>query len=157
MRMKRRITIGLALLLLVGGCAKVRDSRLNPFNWFQPSQATTLEPKGGFPDRSDGRPLVDQVLSLVIEPVPGGAILRATGLPPTQGWWKADLVAQNGGVPQDGLLLYQFVMLPPLKTQPASAQGSREITAAVYLSTIDLAEVREIRVEAGQNARTIRR
>ena len=66
-------------------------------------------------------------------------------------------MAQNNGVPQDGLLVYQFVLLPPPTPQSSSTQASREITAGVYLSSIDLAEVREIRVEAGQNARSVRR
>lgn len=155
--MRIPLSAALMALLLLTACAKVRDSRLNPFNWFQKSAVTTLEPKGGYSTAADTRPLVDQVLSLVVEPVAGGAIVRATGLPPTQGWWSADLVADAEGKPVDGVLTFRFVLAPPPNPAPVSTQQSREITAGVYLSTIDLAEVREITVVGARNARSTRR
>ena len=38
--------------------------------------------------------LVAEVVTLEVAPIPEGAIVRANGLPPTQGWWEAELVAQ---------------------------------------------------------------
>lgn len=148
----------LTAALLLGGCAKARDSRLNPFNWFQRSEAAaTLEPAGGYKVATDLRPLVDQVLSLVIEPVPGGALVRATGLPATQGYWSAELVAVADGVPVNGVLTFRFVTTPPPAPSRVSTQQSREITAAVFVSAIDLAAVRQITVLGSRTSRSTRR
>lgn len=32
--MRKAVLAGLAAVMVVTGCASVRDSRLNPFNWF---------------------------------------------------------------------------------------------------------------------------
>ncbi|OZA08094.1 MAG: hypothetical protein B7Y02_12980, partial [Rhodobacterales bacterium 17-64-5] len=85
-----RAVLTVTLCLALVGCGAVRESRLNPFNWFKRSEARDLvqtEAPG------DPRPLVAEVLTMVVEPIPGGAIVRATGLPPTQGWWQAELIA----------------------------------------------------------------
>ncbi len=157
--MKTPLLAALTALMLVTACAKARESRINPFNWFKRSTvAETLEPKQGYDAATtDNRPLVDQVLSLSVEPIPGGAIVRATGLPPTQAWWQADLVAQNDGLPVDGVLTYRFVVIPPRTPAPSSTQPSREITAGAYLSDFDLASIRQITVQGQRSLRSTRR
>ena len=80
----------------------MRDSKLNPFNWFGHSQeapAVPQETASGI--ANDPRQLVAQVTTLDVAETAGGAIVRANGLPPTQGWWKAELVAENHGEPVD--------------------------------------------------------
>ena len=143
--------------LLLPGCARLREARINPFNWFKTSEAATLEPSGGYTNIADNRALVDQVLTLVIDPVPGGALVRATGLPPSQGYWSAALVNDSDGKPVDGTLTYRFVVYPPATPAPISTQASREITAGIYISTINLADVRQISVVGSTNLRTARR
>ena len=87
-----RLSAVLCLTLMLAGCGGFKDSKLNPFNWFGRSQETQ---KVALPERpKDQRALVETVLTMQVEEVPGGAIIRATGLTPTQGWGKADLVAQ---------------------------------------------------------------
>ena len=78
---RRHVVLGLGLAL--SGCAGVRQSKLNPFNWFKKSQPreTIVLPD----QQSDGRTLVDTVLSMQVEPIPGGAVVRARGVTPTQG------------------------------------------------------------------------
>lgn len=137
----------------------MRDSRLNPLNWFGRSSAgpDTLTPKGGYA-ADDNRALVAQVLSMTVEQTPSGAIVTATGLPPTQGWWDAELVAENGGRPdENGVLSYRFVVAEPATTQPVSTQPSREVTAAAAISAVKLSGVREIVVLGAGNSRVSRR
>lgn len=148
----RHITV-LTLCLILAGCGGFRDSKLNPFNWFgksQPKETIVLQDAP-----ADQRPLVDAVLSMVVEQIPGGAIIRATGQTPTQGWWKADLVAQP--VTPEGVLVFEFRLLPPITQTDVNTPRSREVTVATYLSDIKLDGVREIVVQGAGNARTARR
>lgn len=155
--MRRSLLAAMTALLLVSACAKMRESRINPFNWFQRSTETTLAPAAGYVTPTDDRLLVDQVLDLVVEPIPGGVILRATGLPPTQGFWDAELVPENGGKPVDGVLTYRFAVAAPPEAKPVSTQPSREIIVAIFLSNIDLEPIRMITVQGARNARSVRR
>ena len=88
---------------------------------------------------------------------PGGAIVRATGLPPTQGWWDASLVAENSGLPVDGVLTYRFVVDQPREATRVSTQQSREVTAAAYLSDIKLEGISQIVVLGAENSQSSRR
>ncbi|RYI14867.1 MAG: hypothetical protein EON48_11495 [Acetobacteraceae bacterium] len=131
----------------------MRKSRLNPFNWFKKSQPreTLILPK----ETDDSRPLVDTVLSMQVEPIPGGAVVRARGVTPTQGWWDAELVPQD--LDDKGVLVYEFRLLPPVGGTDVSTQQSREIDVAIYISDVKLANVREIVVQGATNARSARR
>ena len=115
--MRLPVTGLLILALVLAGCGRMRESRLNPFNWFGRSQETTVVATDPIvPGRpGDPRILVAQVTEMEVARHPGGAIVRATGLPPTQGWWDAALVAENNGEPVDGVLTYRFVVDQPLK------------------------------------------
>lgn len=157
--MKKTLLLVLIASLTVAGCGRMRDSRLNPLNWFGRSSAgpETLTPEGGYA-AGDNRALVAQVLSMTVEQTPTGAIVTATGLPPTQGWWDAELVAENGGQPDEkGVLSYRFVVAAPRGTEPVSTQASREVTAAAAISAVKLAGVREIVVLGAGNSRVSRR
>ena len=81
-----RAIIPLTVILMLGlqGCAKIEASKFNPLNWFgaaAPAEALPL-----FVAPTDDRVLVAQVLEMSVDKTPGGAIIRATGLPPSQGW-----------------------------------------------------------------------
>jgi hypothetical protein len=163
--MKLPLVAAITLSLALAGCAGLRDSRINPFNWFGKSRATdatSLAPEGGYgAAANDFRILVDQVTRLEITSNPEGAIIAAAGLPPTQGWWDAELIAENDGFPVDGVLTYRFVVAEPVAGTAVSRRvltpQSREVTAATFLSNIKLAEVRQIVVTGSGNARTVRR
>lgn len=148
---RRFVVLGLGLAL--AGCGGLRQSRLNPFNWFRRSEPreTIVLPE----EQGDGRPLVESVLSMAVEPIPGGAVVRARGLTPTQGWWNAELVARDVG--EDGVLVYEFRLLPPPGRTDVNTQRSREIDVAIYISDVKLANVREIVVQGATNARSARR
>jgi hypothetical protein len=141
------------LCVALAGCGGLRQSKLNPFNWFGKSEARELIvlPEQG----EDPRPLVADVLSMTVEPMPGGAIVRARGLTPTQGWWKAELVP----LPLDdkGVLVYEFRLIPPLEKTDVNTPRSREVDVAIFISDFKLDAVREIVVQGANNARTARR
>ncbi|MBL9064320.1 hypothetical protein [Tabrizicola sp.] len=148
---RRHVVLGLAVAL--AGCGKLRQSKLNPFNWFkksEPRETIVLPGK-----EEDPRPLVDTVLTMAVEPIPGGAVVRARGVTPTQGWWDAELVARD--VDEKGVLVYDFRLVPPTGQTDVSTQQSREIDVAIYISDVKLEAVREIVVQGAKNARVSRR
>lgn len=141
------------LCLALASCGGLRDSRLNPLNWFGKSQAReviVLPEKG-----ADARPLVEDVVSMTVEPMPGGAIVRARGLTPTQGWWKAELVPLP--LDENGVLVYEFRLIPPLEKTDVNTPRSREVDVAIFISDFKLDAVREIVVQGANNARSARR
>lgn len=152
--MRLPLTLALVALTVLGGCAAVRDSRINPFNWFGASQREErLALKGAV--RPDARPLVAEVVSMEVEPYPGGAIVRATGLPPSQGWWDAELVARP--LDEDGVLVYDFRVFPPVNGTPAGLPRTREVTVATNITAFRLQSVTGIVVQGSSNARSSRR
>lgn len=156
--MKAQIVAGLVAVLVLAGC----ESRYNPTNWgwFGGSRsAPTLEPQDGYEDTTEIRPLVQQVLSMSVDQVPGGAIVTATGLPPSQGYWEADLVSAfqtvTGDVAsKDGEIRLDFRIVPPRTPKPVVNQRSREVTTGLYLSDQTLQNVRRITVVGSANSRS---
>lgn len=148
---RRHVVLGLGLAL--AGCGAIGKSKLNPFNWFKKSEPRETIVLPG--EKGDPRPLVDTVLSMAVEPIPGGAVVRARGVTPTQGWWEAELVPQ--ALDDKGVLVYEFRLMPPVGRTDVNTQQSREIDVAIYLSDAKLEAVREIVVQGARNARSARR
>ena len=151
--MTRALPLILALAVALPGCARLAESRLNPLNWFGPSVPSAaqgpLVPEGAAATY-DLRQPVAQVTDLAVEPTVSGAILRATGVAPGQGWFNAQLVetAREGG-----LVTYEFRL-----EAPATPRGGQQtITVARSIDAADLAGVSVIRVQGQQNAREARR
>ncbi|SEQ84279.1 hypothetical protein [Thalassovita taeanensis] len=169
-----RTTLSALLIstLVVSGCGAARESRLNPFNWFGRSQSTPttvaseqtanpLIPQSSKLKRKDlpyqGQ-LVDQVSDLVIEKVPGGALVRVTGVSAAQGAFDVRLIAQNGGKPDDGVLSYELRALQPAYRRPVVGPAAgRTVTVARFLSEETLIGVKTIQVVGNQNVRSSRR
>ena len=152
MRMNKPLMAGIAATLILGGCG-FGASRLNPFNWFGgSSESAVVATEADGPQ--DDRLLVQQVTDLVVERNQNGAIVRATGLPPTQGFWEAELVARPV---EEGVLVYEFRVFPPITSANVSTPQSRQITAGAFLSNSRLQDIRQITVQGETNARTTRR
>lgn len=131
------------------------SSNLNPFNWFGGGEEmVTITPSGEYVV-VDPRPLVPQISRLVVDPHPSGAIIRATGLPPRQGWYDGELIRVLGT--DAGVLEYQLRAYAPHYQTLVSTPQSRELVVGTFASTDTLAGVREIRVSGQLNAMSARR
>jgi hypothetical protein len=147
--MKRRVVLALGAAFVLTGCGAVRQSRLNPFNWFGRSRAREQVQQTA-EVAADPRLLMAEVTALSIDPYSSGAIVRATGIPPTQGWWDAELVARP--IDENGVLVYDFRVFPPVIDTPPGTPRSRQITVATSLSRVRLDQVSEIVVQGAGNA-----
>lgn len=172
--MRKTLTLLLVSSLTLAACGAVRDSRVNPFNWFGQARSEPVEaaentnpliPKGGglfsnaraAEDLYLGRPF-EQVTNLTIERVPGGAIVRATGLAARQGIYAVQLTPENEEEePVDGVLTYRLEGIRPERNTAVGTVATREVIAARNLTEDQLRGVRSIRVEAQQNALVSRR
>lgn len=181
--MLKPMTFALALAALLGGCGGVRDSALNPFNWFgrsqdapveqsaeaaaSPSATNPLIPKrraGIFARERERAEAFDpttpmpQITELRVERVPGGAIIRARGLDTYVNSFDAGLEPNNAEeLPEDGVLVYSFRRQLPEGAVAGGAEAAREVTVARFVTDQTLRNVRSIRVEAASNARVVRR
>lgn len=149
--MMRSLTAALIALLALSACGTVRESRINPFNWFGKSEPT--EQVAPLATKApDARPLVHTLSELTVERYSTGAIIRATGVNDAQGWWDADLVEVATDDPTQ--LVYDFRIKPPGRETPVGTPRSREVTAAASVSANKLAKVSRITVQGLTNARS---
>jgi len=152
--MTRALIALMVLTLTLAACGTMRDSRMNPRNWFGRAGA---EPSLGPVAQDDRRPLVPSVSELTIERTSTGAIVRAEALMPEAGWWDPALIAENNGRPVDGVLTYRFVAARPRTPVAVTAAAPRRLVAAATLSNFDLELVREVVVTGAGNAMRARR
>lgn len=125
---------------------------------------TTLEPEGGYPvPFADSRPLVSDVTRVTMEPTPGGAILRVTGVTATQGWWDIALRRETGSDTASTERRYVLRGWPPVDAEgnpvpaPTGPVTLREVDAAIFLSDSDLDGVRRITVTGANTSRSVTR
>ena len=157
-----RTTASLLLVATLGlsGCSAVSQSKANPFNWFGGAEATTQTVEENtnplipvvrdsvFSDKNEDvyqGTAIARITELDIETVPGGAIIRATGIDAGYGLYEVRLTPTNDDGPVNGVLTYKF------EARRAAGAGT-EVTAAVRVSNKTLLDVRRVRVEAAQNA-----
>jgi hypothetical protein len=154
--MRGRPILTLMLCGALAGCGNFNASSLNPFNWWGGEEVAVEIAPDGRP--VDPRPLVDQVTGVVVERTPGGVIVRATGLPPVQGFWSADLVPENLELTPDenGVLAFDFRAFPPATPQGTGSPRTRAIEAGYFLSNQALGGVRTVVVRAERNSRSVR-
>jgi hypothetical protein len=160
--MFRALPLFLALSLTITGCARLAESRLNPLNWFgrstavaaQPQDLRPLVPAAALVAVTDTRPLIDQITTLSIDRTSDGAIIRATGIATTQGFYNAQLVLVEA---QGGTVTYAFRVATPTGFEAIGTAASREVTSATALSAAELAGISVVRVLAATNAREARR
>ncbi|MBT8459019.1 MAG: hypothetical protein HKP37_05010 [Boseongicola sp.] len=150
-----KTTLLVITAIALSGCGS--GVSLNPFNWFSQEEPVEQLNDVDIAQFVDDRPLVQSVEGLVIERLPGGVIIRATGLPPMQGWYDAQLVREGGAAAGTGVAVYSFRARPPEQPTRVSTQQSRELIAAAFLSNIELEAISSIRVIAASNARSARR
>ena len=158
--MLRATLLSTVTLLTLSGCGQLADIPLNPLDWFgsdEEAQVATEREARPLVDESrrtvvvDGRRLLDSIDSLTIDRTATGAIINATGTAATQGYYNAQLV--NAGV-SNGVLTLEFRAQAPTGTTTQNSARSRRITAAYVINAANLADIRTVRVEAVNNART---
>lgn len=162
--MLRPIGMAACLVLTISGCSRLAGSPVNPMNWFNKDReaeiATTPQATEPLvPTRRevivvDSRDLIAQVISAEIAQTPSGAILRATGVAPTQGYFNAELVLESI---QNGTATYAFRVERPSRFEIEGTTASRTITAATVLSAGDLAGIRSVVVKGSGNTVSARR
>lgn len=145
-----RVAIALSLCLTLAACGQ---SRLNPLNWFGGEREQRIRVTETAVE-ADPRPLVAEVTGLAIEPTTSGAILTATALTETTGYWEADLILVEQA---EGVAVYEFRAAPPPSGAIAGAAPTRTLVAAVELGRGDLQGLRSITVIARTNRRTVER
>ncbi|NNK77583.1 MAG: hypothetical protein HKP40_02605 [Litoreibacter sp.] len=151
--MTRLICAALAICLTLSACGSIRDSRINPFNWFGGDREEARMTDAQLD--ADPRPLVDQILSLNVDPTPEGAIVRVIGVPGTQGYWEADLIPIASENPAEKV--YEFRASAPLEPTRQGTQRSREIIAGAAIPSAELKTIRTIVVIGRTNQRSVRR
>lgn len=154
-----RVTLGVLVLtsMTITGCARVADSRLNPFNWFGNATPVTnldalgnirpLVPTGALTQVVDSRDLIGTITSLSMDRTPDGAILRVSGQTQGQGFYNAELVPVQQS---NGTLTVALRAAAPKRAQP----GAQSITAAYVLTAAELATIRRVTVQGADNALT---
>lgn len=159
--MKKTLGILLMSALVLSACGRVRDSAVNPFNWFGGSETVETEAdaeevnplipqkRNSLLDREEAPyagTLVADLTTLKIERVSGGAIIRVKGVASTQGAFDVRMQPENDDHEAvKGVLTYTLLAVQPPGFRQGPAQ-SREITAAVFRTDQELANVRTIRV-----------
>jgi hypothetical protein len=154
--MTSRLTLTLCCALILAGCGGFRESRLNPFNWFGRSRVVETQVVDNTV-APDGRQFVADVTDMQVDPLPGGAIIRARGRAPTQGYWDAELVLREGEGTDPAAPIYDFRIFPPATPAASSTPQSREVDVALYLSDVQLARIGAITVQGANNARAVNR
>ena len=171
--MRKSLSVLLVSTMVLTACG-LRESVVNPFNWFGRSQSEPIAvPENVNPliprrsplfsrrasDEDDyaGRPF-EEIVDLKVERVPGGAIIRATGLAARQGRYEVRLTpATDDETPVDGVLTYRLEGVEPGFNTAAGTKPTREVTAGRKVTDQMLRGVNVIRVEGSLNARTARR
>ena len=164
----RRPAIGaLVLALGLGGCGYIRDSAINPANWFGRGQVTEVDAEarnpllprlGAFSRREEVYPgnAIAQITEMGIDRLPGGAVVRATGVSDRQGPYDARIVKDEDSSTPD-TLVYTFEVVMPRRAPATGSVASRTVTASVYLDLDALEGVRRITVRGARNEASARR
>ena len=154
--------------IALSGCGQLRDSKVNPANWFgkrnprpvatapgDPAEVNPLIPQKTSVFRRDksekyiGTPVAN-VISLSIEKLPTGAILHVVGVSQLQGAYNVRLTSDSKGDPVNGVLTFKLKAIQPLD-QAQGPQKARTIHAARFISNGDLESASVIQIIGGQN------
>ena len=166
--MRRFVPFVLCAALTLAACSTISNSSLNPVNWFGSSTveatAAAIDPAtgqirplvqvGGSAAPIDDRVLVPDITGLVIEQTADGAIIRATGIAPTQGYYNAHLVRVSF---VDGVLTYELRANDPVGTEPTGSVASRTLNVATSVAGATLDAVRTVRVVGQATTRVVSR
>ncbi len=129
----RNTTLILAVLILLAGCGVRLPGSMNA--------RTTPSPAAVAP--ASDAPLA--LRTVAVEPGLRGAILRVEAVAPTQGWHDAALVPLEAPAPE-GVLAFELRATPPAALRDIGRERSRLLTAATFLETAVLRDLRQVSV-----------
>jgi hypothetical protein len=161
--MSKILVLCVTLALLLAGCGSSRGNSGAPV-------APSANANPLIPERSDsifsrrnqvvvypGTP-IETVSAVVVERVPGGAIIRAEGVAGVQGVYDVRLTPANQDeTAEEGVLTYRLEGIRPQGAPAVGPPNTREVLAARQVTNRALEGVRSIRVEGLQNAQVVRR
>lgn len=145
-----RAVLALSVILSLAAC----DSRINPLNWFGGDREERVRIDPSAPAQNavvDGRALVTEITQLSVEQTTTGAIIRATGVTPSQGYFDAELVLIEE---TETSVVYDFRVAPP---EGRATAGLQQIAVGTELTVGELAGIRSITVVAQNNRRSVGR
>lgn len=152
--MLARLFLSVAAISVLGGCGNFGFGSLS---FGKERELIALHPEDGYADEREWRDLIAQVTALRTDKTASGVIVHAEGMPPRQGYWDAELVAENDGNPdENGIVTFVFRVAPSRPGTRTGTPYSRKVHVATFLSTAALAGVTQIRVVGENNAMTSR-
>lgn len=172
--MRKSVILMTTAALVLTSCGTIRESRVNPFNWFGRSESVPVEQtaaaqtnplipagkrRGLFSKREkeDLSVPVRQITDLRVERTNAGAIIYATALADRTGAFGAVLLPDPADPENPSVLSFTFRVTYPEHNTPAGTPRTRSIIAAHSVSRQDLAPIRTIRVNGAANLRETRR
>ena len=174
--MRKSVILMTAAALTLTSCGTIRDSRVNPFNWFGSSKSApvsatedekeTVNPllpdkgrRGIFarPDAEDLSVPATAISELRVERTPSGAIIFATAVTERQGAFDANLRLEPADPEDPSVMTFSFMVDYPERQTRVGPANTRTVRAARSVSSQDLAPVRTIRVLGATNLRETRR
>ena len=91
-----------------------------------------------------------------LEPALHGVLIRVEAEAPTQGYYSARLEPLNDGRPdQAGIVTFQLLATPPASPGAIGPARTRAMSAAVFMPTLALKNIRAFRVAGGGNVVTL--
>lgn len=154
------------------------NSRVNPGNWgksgqplvvdqTEPEEINPLVPENPRtnilssltnPEEEYLGVPVDQISSVIVESMPGGAIIRVTGISDVQGLYDVRLTPANDDEePVDGVLTYTLEGVYVEEAVRGGPEQLRTVVAGVRVTDNQLAEAKVIRVEGRLNTQSTSR
>tara|TARA_B100000780_G_scaffold172763_1_gene120987 strand:+ start:216 stop:749 length:534 start_codon:yes stop_codon:yes gene_type:complete len=155
-------------VLLLAGCAETPVTKASPKGWLDAltktaevgETADALIPRKQlkiFRLKAPAKDLADQpidrIVQLVVDPVPGGVLITATGETAKTGSYNGQLTTLDSAV--SSILEYQFDVFQPPGATPGTGK-LRRITIAKFLTEQNIVNISLIRVHGTNNVMTVR-
>lgn len=151
-----RILIGLGLAFSLSACSGSSVSSLYPTNWFSQNDETvsSVEPRGGYPESDDLRPVVGQIRNVSTERTPYGVIVHVNAIMPNQDYFDLDLVEVASNDPRE--LVFELRGWRPQVVGVVGTERQRQVDVATFISQQTVQSIRVIRINGAGNSQTTR-
>jgi hypothetical protein len=148
------------LSLMLSGCSTIRDSRVNPLNWFkndEPAARKSLIPEENRILKRNVAPYAGTpvyfVTAAAMEPTLDGKLLRITAQTDRMG--AAEVRIEDMADQGDGIVRVVIKAVVPAGA-PVGTEANRTITAARFFSAQDLIGLKAIDVNSANNVIRLR-